>query len=135
MANLVAERMGDGIFLSFASSAETVQLWGGKVDLRKVELWNDDAMVFLGASNTQVYLVQLKQHQVVNRYMVVNGNRRVLMDSAETYPLKLSSDDLRLCGADSASDLVFREVREVIAQEDGVNQKQTRFTKDTDFFE
>lgn len=47
-----------------------------------------------------MYLVQLKQNQVVDHCVVVNRNRRVDIYSAERYPLKVSVEVFRLCGGD-----------------------------------
>lgn len=71
-----------------------VQRWGRKVEVRKAKMGNVEAMELLGSRSTVFCLVQLDQ--VVDHCVVVNCNRRVVIDSAETYPVTLSEDVLRL---------------------------------------
>lgn len=56
-----------------------------------------------------------KQHQVAAQSVLVNGNRRVVVESVEKYPIKLSPEVIWPCGGYEKLDLVVRYVREVAA--------------------
>lgn len=64
-----------------------------------------------------VHLVQLKHHHAVDHCILIIMNRRVVIGSAERYPLTLSTDILRLFGGDAASNLVVDQVREFVSQD------------------
>lgn len=82
-----------------------------------------------------MYLVKLKQKQLMDHCVVVNWNSCVFIDSAERYPLTLSADVLRICGIDSASNLVVAELREVVSTDEILNLKQKKNRKVIDLIE
>lgn len=82
-----------------------------------------------------MFLVQLKQKQVVDYCVVVNGIHRVAIDSSERYPLMLSEDVLRLSGGDDESNLVVYEVREVVSRDHFVNMRQKKHRNVIGFIE
>lgn len=121
--NEVARRMGDGAGISFESFANYYHRWGALIGLSKVSMGGIDTMEWMGDRNEGMYLVKLHQNQIVYHFVVVSGNRRVVLDIVERFPLKKSVEVLRICGADAATHLVFGVVREV------VDQKEFNFSK------
>lgn len=65
VAKEVLERMDYGVDIYFAGTTEAVQSRGGKVEIRNEEgKW--DAMGLLGEISTDLFLLNLKQNQLVN---------------------------------------------------------------------
>lgn len=102
VANTVRERIRYGVYLSFESAREAVQSCGGKVVIKKLNIGNDDAM----ERSYGVCIIKLKQRQILDHFIVVNGNDSVDIDSAERPLLTLSEDVLRLFSGDAASNVM-----------------------------
>lgn len=75
--------------------------WGAGIECRKVKICDFDEMEWFWARRAGVCLVQLKQHHSVDRCVVLSVIRRVVLYSAERYPLVLSAEVLKLCGIDA----------------------------------
>jgi len=57
--------------------------------------------------------VRLGQLKVVDHFVVVDGDRTLILDSEEKYPIALSVSTLQMCGGKEADKLEVFEVREL----------------------
>ena len=72
------------------------------------------AFSIIGQLKRGVWIVRLCQSQVVDHCVVIDGERGLIFDSAEEYPITLSERTLRMCGGSSANQLHIAEIREVV---------------------
>lgn len=61
-----------------------------------------------------VFIARLMQVNVVDHVVCVDANRKLILDSAEEYPLKLSAEALKLCAGDNCSNPRMVEVVEIV---------------------
>ena len=59
-------------------------------------------------------MVRLVEPKVVDHCLVIDGKRRLIIDSAEPFPLFLTEDVLRRCGGSEAKNLIVAEVRQIL---------------------
>ena len=105
-------------YLRVATCAAHLQKMRMRCDVRKVpraskEMFKKDPFGWLGGAAHGVWIVRLKQRNVVDHCVVVDGVRGLILDSAEEYPLRLSAEALRLCGGSAATNLEVAEAREI----------------------
>ena len=83
-----------------------------KVKVRELPV---GAFDWLGGQSSGVWIVRLVQGNEVDHCVVIDGNRQLILDSAENYPIRLSAECLRLCGGDEVPNLQVAEIRELRA--------------------
>ena len=85
-------------------------------DLRKVpraaiQQFQRDKFEWISSLDHGIWLVRLLKANVLDHCIVVDGVRRVILDSAEQYALPLTVEALHHCGGKGAGKLVIAEVR------------------------
>jgi len=60
-----------------------------------------------------VWIVRLEQHAIVDHCIVVDAKKKLILDSAKNYPVRLSTATIRMCGGGEAIALPVTEVREL----------------------
>lgn len=113
-------------YRSVASCAQDIHVVCPRHDLRKVRKseahdFKVDKFDWLGSLTRGVWIVRLVEPKVVDHCIVIDGKRKLIIDSAESFPLHLGADVLRQCGGDEAQSLVVAEVRQitpVVSRED-----------------
>ena len=65
-----------------------------------------------------VYLVHLFQPNLISYTLVVDASRKLIIDSAEDFPMRLSESLWRKCGGEAATALRIGEVRKIVSQLD-----------------
>lgn len=71
---------------------------------------------YLAHSRGGVYIVHLQQKGIVSHIVVIDAESRLIPDSAEEYPMKLSKDVLCLCSGPNAINLRVVEARLIVDQ-------------------
>lgn len=105
-------------YRSLASCGRVLHTLCRKFDLRKVpkeymQCFRADPFGWLGSLDWGVWIVRLVKPRVLDHCIVVDGARKLIFDSAEQYPLRLSAEVLRLCGGGEGDKLHVAEAREV----------------------
>ena len=105
-------------YRSVASCGRAMHKLSRKFDLRKVpkshmEGFKKNKFEWLGNLDWGVWIVRLVKPRILDHCVVVDGIRKLVIDSAEKHPLVLSSEVLRLCGGGEGENLHVAEAREV----------------------
>lgn len=69
-----------------------------------------------GWAEARVYVVTVYKEQVLNHYVIVGARQRIIIDSAEKFPLKLTEDLLRVCCVSDVMGLRISEIRKLVVQ-------------------
>ena len=93
------------------------------VEMRKIpksdaKVFKENLFAYLASSDSGVYLVHVFQPNLVSHTLVVEAGRKLIIDSAEDFPMRLSESLLRKCGGEAANALRIREVRKIVSQRD-----------------
>lgn len=81
LENVVAERMGHGVQLSFESVVTSDKRYGENIKLRKVKMGKVDEVEWLGARRLEVRIGKLRENQVVYDCVIVYLNYHVVLES------------------------------------------------------
>ena len=87
--------------------------------------YNENPFRYLSTRETNVYLVHLVQHGVVNHAVVVDARLKLIIDSEEKYLLTLTEEVLRKCGSEEADNLQVEDLR-LIAEQSTSNPSNHR---------
>ena len=119
-AKLAAEYLGEKNpqYLRLSSCADDMHKICRGCRVRKVpksvkKEFNEDRFLWLGRLERGVWIVRLVRQQESDHCLVVDGLRKLIIDSSEQYPLRLCEEALRLCGGDGENELEVAEVLEV----------------------
>ncbi len=72
-----------------------------------------NAFSWLASKTRGIYIVRLKQDSLVDHAVCVDAGRRLILDSEEIHPIRLSAETLALCGGSHAKNLRLVEIREL----------------------
>ncbi len=87
----------------------------GVTTLKTDERRNEESWYgFLDHAKKGVFLIRLYETGVVDHVVVLDCGRRLIFDSAEVWPLKLSMDALEACAGDEAVRPRIIKLREVV---------------------
>jgi len=108
----------DPHFSSLGRTWDTIHKLGVRCDLRKVpkdemSAFLVDKFEWLASLDDGVWMVRLEQHAIVDHCIVVDAKNKLILDSAEDYPVRLSAATIRMCGGSEATALRVAEVREL----------------------
>ena len=78
--------------------------------------YNENPFRYLATRETDVYLVHLAQHGVVNHAVVVDARRKLIIDSDDKYTLTLTEEIPRKCGGEEADNLQVEDLRLIVDQ-------------------
>ena len=87
------------------------------------ELFNINRFAYLAGRESGVYVVHVFEPKVSSHTVVINANRKLIIDSAEEFPMRLSEGLLRKCGGDHAKNLRVGEVRMIVKQNQTQNKR------------
>ena len=94
---------------------------GAGAEMRKLPkedlgIFNANRFAYLASRESFVYIVHVFEPKVCSHTVVIDANRRIIVDSAEDYPMRLSEELLRKCGGDQSKSLRVGEVRMIVKQ-------------------
>ena len=93
------------------------------VEMRKIpkcdaKVFKENPFAYLARRDSGVYLVHVFRPNLVSHILVVDASRKLIIDSAEDFPMRLSESLLRKCGGQAATALRIGEVRKIVSQRD-----------------
>ena len=93
------------------------------VEMRKIpksdaKMFKKNTFAYLASIDSRVCLVHVFQPNLVSHTLVVDAGRKLIIDCAEDFPMRLSESLLRKCGGEAATALCIGEVRKIVSQPD-----------------
>lgn len=92
---------------------------GVKAEFQKVQLFGNtglDLLNYLATVHLGVYTVQRKQFNVVEHSADVDADRKLILNSSERFPIRLSERLLRSCGESEGKKSKISSVRRTVDQ-------------------
>ena len=91
------------------------------VEMRKIPkgeraLFDENPFAYLACRGSGVFIAHVFQPKVVSHTIVVDAGRKLIIDSSEDYPMRLSEELLRKCGGEQATELRIGEVAMIVSQ-------------------
>ena len=72
--------------------------------------------MYLACRGSGVFIAHVFQPKVVSHAIVADAGRKLIIDSSEDYPMRLSEDLLRKCGGEQATELRVGKVAMIVLQ-------------------
>lgn len=73
-------------------------------------------------NNVCILMVRLDETKVVDHFITVDCDKKLIIDGNEDYPIELTMEKLLLCGGKETSNLMIAEFQELV-KKDNTNHK------------
>ena len=88
----------------------------GAQKIQQTEGYQNNPFSFFANATSGVFLLHLQELDVVDHIIIVDANRKLIFDSAEKFPMRLSERLLRQCGGEEAANLKIVTARHLVNQ-------------------
>ena len=89
-----------------------------KIPKCDAKVFKENLFAYLASRDSGVYLVHVFQPNLVPHTLVVDAGRKLIIDNAEDFPMRLSESLLLKCSGEAATALRIGEVRKIVSQRD-----------------